>query len=466
MDLNMLIDGESRGSRTLLEVENPATNGIIAHVPLGRGDEVMEAVETADRAFVKWSGTNLSERRKVLQRIADVLDEHTDELARILVDEVGKPVMEARHEVRSSSNVLRAIAGMEISDTIIKDNENELIYATRRPLGVSALILPWNYPLSVLSWKLAPSLLAGNTVVIKPSPYTPLNALRIGDLLRTAVPKGVVNIVSGDDKTGRLLTMRDEVRKIAFTGNVETGKEVMRNAAGDLKRVSLELGGNDPAIVLKDFSMDKLSSLFWSSFRNAGQICIAVKRLYVHETMIEDLTERYAEMASAVKVGYGMVDGVQMGPVNNPEQLGIVEELVEDARDKGGTIAAGGERIEGAGYFYRPTVITEMDERARIVCEEQFGPVVPIIPYSDEDEVIHTANSMDHGLGASIWTSDPSHGKELAERMESGTVWINTNMVVDPMAPFGGMKKSGLGRELGTWGYDEYVDMQTIYLKK
>jgi len=466
IDMKMMIDDELTGSEEQFEVENPATNEILGTVPLGRREVVEGAVGAADRAFGAWSGSRSGDRRAILMRIADMLDGHVDELTGLLVNEVGKPLVEARHEVRSSADVFREFAGMEVPDTTIKDDDSTLIYATRRPVGVSALILPWNYPLSVLSWKLASALLAGNTVVVKPSPYTPLNALRIGELIRDLVPRGVVNIISGDDETGKLLSEADEVKKIAFTGNMETGREIMRNAGGSLKRVSLELGGNDPAIVLNDFSMKNLSSLFWSSFRNAGQICIAVKRLYVHESLFGEFVDRYSEIASRVKVGYGMDEGVQMGPVNNPEQLAVVEDLVADARERGARIVTGGERIQKPGYFHSPTVVTDVCEDARIVREEQFGPVVPIIPYSDEEEALRRANSLEYGLGASIWTSDVERGHELARRVESGTVWVNTHMVVDPMAPFGGMKKSGLGRELGIWGLNEYVNMQTIYLKR
>jgi len=464
--MKMLIDDEFVDTGEKIAVENPATNEAIDHVPLGREDEVGRAVGSASKAFREWKRESIAKRRKVLLRIAQKMDEHADELARILVKEVGKPLAEARHEVRSSSNVFKGFAALDIRDTVVKNDGKALVFATHHPIGVAALILPWNYPLSVLSWKLAPALLAGNTVVVKPSPYTPLNALHLGEITRSILPKGVVNILTGDDETGKLVVRSDDIDKIAFTGQVDTGKEIMKFAAGSLKRVSLELGGNDPAIVLKDFDMKQLPSLFWSSFRNAGQICIAVKRLYVHENLFEEFVRRYSGLASEVIVGNGMVEGVQMGPVNNREQLALVENLVKDASERGGRIVTGGKRGEGVGYFYPPTVITDIEEQARIVIEEQFGPVVPIIPYSDEEEAIQKANSLRYGLGASVWTTDNNHGLSVANELESGTAWINTHMVVDPMAPFGGVKESGIGRELGIWGFNEYVNLQTVYLKK
>jgi acyl-CoA reductase-like NAD-dependent aldehyde dehydrogenase len=394
------------------------------------------------------------------------LEKGREELAKNLVEEVGKPLSEARHEEISSARVFREFASQELSDSLVRNDKNALIYVTRKPIGVTGLILPWNYPLSVLSWKLAPALLSGCTVVIKPSPYTPLNTLKVGEMIRSLLPGGVVNIVSGDDRTGEFLVESPAVRKIAFTGHGETGKKILAKASERLKRVSLELGGNDPAIVLKDFDMGQIANVFWSSFRNAGQICIAVKRLYVHETLFPTFTEKYRHLAKGVKLGNGMEEGVQMGPVNNREQRLKVEELVRDAEDNGGKILTGGRMMEGPGYFYPPTVITDVDEKVRIVAEEQFGPAIPIMPFSDTDEVLDRANSLPFGLGASVWTSDVTRGIRIAEELESGTSWINTHMVVDPLAPFGGVKESGIGRELGSWGVNEYMDIRTVHLKK
>lgn len=465
--MEMLINGKLKTSNQVIEVEDPATNQILGTVPLASRADVDQAVAGAGEAFLDWRKRPISNRKKMLVRIAEELEKGREELARILVSEVGKPLAEARHEVTSAIRVFRDISSLDLKEELVRNDGGSLIYVTRKPIGVAGLILPWNYPLTVLAWKLAPALLTGNTLVIKPSPYTPLNTLKVGEMIEPFLPKGVVNIVTGDDATGESLVRAKGVGKVAFTGHLETGKKVLSMCSmTGMKRVSLELGGNDPAIVLRDFDMGQLSSLFWSSFRNAGQICIAVKRLYVHEELYDEFVNKYVDIARTVRIGHGMEQGVQMGPVNNPEQLAVVEELVRDAEDRGGTIRCGGERREGAGYFYPPTVITDVDESLQIVSEEQFGPVIPILSYSDVDEAVKRANSLRYGLGASVWTGDIERGTKVAEDLESGIAWVNTHMVVDPLAPFGGVKESGLGRELGRFGLEEYMNIQTVHVKR
>lgn len=462
----MLINGEWMDSEEWFEVENPVDNSLIDRVPSANMDDVELAAIGAQDAFRNWSGKSFQERGKVLDSIADVLEISLNYLARTLVEEVGKPLPEAKHEVLSAARVFRAFSGMEPRDDLIEDSASTMLRTISRPVGVAALILPWNYPLTVLSWKLAPALLAGNSVIVKPSPYTPMNALKFGELTQSFLPPGVLNILTGGDSTGRMLVESRNVDKIAFTGNAETGKEILKLSAGTLKKVTLELGGNDPAIVLEDFDLKNISSLFWSSFRNAGQICIAVKRVYVHEKIYPALVEKYVNMARNVRVGDGITDGTQMGPVNNPEQLEKVVSLVDDAREHGGMIQCGGEQLPGPGYFYPPTVVTEIDECVDLVSKEQFGPAVPIVPFHTIDEAVKRANSLRYGLGASVWTADTKKGLEIASLIESGTVWVNTHMVADPRAPFGGFKESGIGRELGYRGLDEFLEIQTQYLKK
>ncbi len=464
--MKMLINGEWMNSEEWFEVENPVDNSVLDRVPSGSREDVELAADGAQDAFRDWSGKPYQERGRVLNSIADVLEGSVHELAGILVKEVGKPLPEAKHEVLSAACVFRAFSNMKNRDELIEDDTSTMIRAVRKPIGVSGLILPWNYPLTVLSWKLAPALLAGNTVIVKPSPYTPLNALKFGELTQSFLPPGVVNIVTGGDGTGRSLVGSKKVDRIAFTGNVETGKEILKQSAESLKKVTLELGGNDPALVQKDFDLKNMSSLFWSSFRNAGQICIAVKRVYVHEAIYPAFLEKYVGLARNVRVGDGMKDGTQMGPVNNQEQLEKVGSLVDDAQEHGGRILCGGVQPGGPGYFYPPTVVTDVDEDVELVSKEQFGPAIPIMPYHDIDEAIERANSLRYGLGASVWTDDTKKGLEVASRIESGTVWVNTHMVVDPRAPFGGFKESGMGRELGYWGLDEFLEIQTQYLKK
>ena len=464
--MKMLINGEFVDKDARIEVENPATNEIIDSVPSGDSEDIEGAVSAAARAFEGWKKESLERKRKTLLRIAGAVREHADELARLLVLEVGKPIPEARHEALSSARVFEEFASLDVRDEVIRNDGNALVIAARRPLGPAGLILPWNYPLAVMAWKLAPALLAGDTVVVKPSPYTPLNALKFGEIVSPLLSPGVLNIVTGGDDTGKALVEHPEIRKIAFTGHVETGRAIMSAAAKNLKRISLELGGNDPAIILRDFDMKNLPSVFWSAFRNAGQVCIAVKRIYVHESIYSEFVEGLCEIANSVRLGNGLEEGTQMGPVNNPEQLGVVERLVREAEEKGGKILTGGRRKEGAGYFYYPTVITDVDESVGIVAEEQFGPVVPVMPFSDEDEAVERANSLPFGLGASVWTQDINRGMSIASRLEAGTAWVNTHMLVDHLAPFGGFKQSGIGRELGIHGLNEYVEFQTLYVKR
>lgn len=460
---------QSEYNGTHIQVENPATNEIIKSVPVCGMDDVERMVSSANDAFLSWRRTPESVRRATLVKLAEILEGHRDDLAITLVREVGKPLAEARHEVMSAARVFRTFSEMRFSDEIVKEDEGSLIYVTRSPLGVAGLILPWNYPLAVLSWKLAPALLTGNAVIVKPSPFTPLNTLHFLALATDVLPNDIVQVATGDDRTGEFVVRSDGVRKIAFTGHMGTGRRILAESAasaGNIKRVSLELGGNDPAIVMKDFDLKHTPSVFWSSFRNAGQICIAVKRVYVHESIYSNFVERYVRIAESVKVGNGLDEGTQMGPISNPEQLAVVEDLVRDARESGGGILTGGERMPGPGYFYPPTVIADVDEGTRIVNEEQFGPVAPILSYSDINEAIQRANSLEFGLGGSVWTSDWKKGQQIAEELECGTAWVNTHMVVDPLAPFGGVKGSGIGRELGRSGIDEYVDLRTIHVKK
>jgi len=464
--MKMLINGEFVENGNQLEVEDPATNEIIGIVPDAGIADVEKAVLSARDSHGVWESISVGKRKRILAAIADRIDAHTDQLAEIIVREVGKPLSEAKGEVSSASRVFRTFSTFNFDDTLIANDKNSMIYATHHPLGVTALILPWNYPFLVLSWKLAPALLAGNSIIVKPSPFTPMNALTLGEITQSILPAGVLNILSGGDEAGRDLVNHELVNKISFTGNVETGKTILKNSADTLKRVSLELGGNDPGILLKDFDMGALNSVFWSAFRNAGQVCIAIKRLYVHESIFSDVAEKLAVIASKVTLGHGLEANTKMGPINNLEQLRIVRDLVDDAKENNATILAGGVEPDGPGYFYRPTIITDVDDDSRIVREEQFGPVLPILPFSDEDEVIDRVNSLKFGLGASIWTRDLRKGMELAPQIQAGTTWVNTHMIVDPMAPFGGFKESGIGRELGRWGVEEFVNTQTVCIKK
>jgi acyl-CoA reductase-like NAD-dependent aldehyde dehydrogenase len=328
-------------------------------------------------------------------------------------------------------------------------------------------ITPWNFPILLAVWKIAPALLAGNTVVIKPSPFTPLATLELGAALRDVLPAGALNVVSGGDELGSWITSHAVPRKISFTGSVATGKKVAAAAAPDLKRMTLELGGNDAAIVLPDVDPQAVAEkLFWGAFENTGQICSAIKRVYVHEDAYRPLVEKLAEHARAVKVGSGLEPDTQLGPLNNAPQFERVTELVNEARAAGASIEAGGDPLPGGGYFFAPTIVGDVAEGVRLVDEEQFGPALPVLTYRDVDDAIERANATPYGLSGSVWSGDTERAAELAGRLECGTAWVNKHLDIVPHAPFGGAKWSGIGVENGPWGLLGFTELQTLNVAK
>jgi len=465
-DFQMTIGGETaRGSRSF-PVVNPATGETFAEAPDCTREELDAAMEAARTAYTSWRRDE-DARREALRRCAAVLREKAVELGPILTREQGKPLPKAVGEFLGASIWFDTTAGLELPVEVVQDDENTRIEVRRRPLGVVGAITPWNFPIILGVWKIAPALLAGNTVVIKPSPFTPLATLELGRVLQEALPPGVLNVVSGGNDLGAWITEHPAVRKISFTGSVATGKRVAAAAAPDLKRVTLELGGNDPAIVLPDVDPKAVAEkLFWGAFENSGQICAAIKRVYVHEDAYSSLLSELAELASTVKMGDGMEEGVQLGPINNAPQLERVKELVEDAKRGGASIAAGGKAREGGGYFFEPTVVGDVDDGTRLVDEEQFGPVLPLVRYRDVDDAIARANASPFGLSASVWSNDLERATELAAEIECGTAWINQHVNIVPNAPFGGAKWSGIGVENGPWGLLGFTELQTVNIAK
>jgi acyl-CoA reductase-like NAD-dependent aldehyde dehydrogenase len=327
-----------------------------------------------------------------------------------------------------------------------------------------AAITPWNFPLNLAFWKIAPALLAGNTMVLKPSPYTPLSTLKTGELLRSTLPPGVLNIVSGGDELGGWMTSHPVPRKISFTGSIETGKLVAAAAAPDLKRVTLELGGNDPAIIMDDADPAAVADgIFGGAFANNGQICSAIKRVYVPERLYDEVVEALASRARAVSVGDGADGASKLGPINNAPQFERVKELVADALAHGATAAAGGKAMDRPGYFFEPTVLSGLSDGVRIVDEEQFGPALPVISYRDIDDAVERANGTHFGLSGSVWGTDTDRANEVAGRLEAGTAWVNVHLAMGPQFPFGGFKWSGIGVENGPWGLAEFTDIQTMH---
>ncbi|MEW4467737.1 aldehyde dehydrogenase family protein [Parasphingorhabdus sp. JC815] len=463
-----LINGQMVGTKDVLDVVNPANEEVIGQVPASGEAELDQAVAAARAAFPAWSKKPIDERREVIQAISATLKENSDELFRLLTSEQGKPHAQAQSEIIGASMMASAQSTLDLDDEINEDTDERLSRTRRVPVGVVGGIVPWNFPIMMAVQKIVPALLSGCTIVLKPSPFTPLTTLRLAELIKDVVPAGVVNIITGEDSLGPLITNHPDIDKITFTGSTATGKKIMEGASKDLKRITLELGGNDASIILPDANVEKVAEqLFWSSFANAGQICVAAKRIYIHEDIYDELSAALAEYAKNVKVGDGSQQGTAVGPVQNKKQYERVLELVQDAKDNGYKFLVGGDHDPDIpGYYVPITILDNPPEDARIVAEEQFGPVMPLMKFSTTDEVISRANASEYGLAGAVWTADPDEGVRIAEQLETGTVWVNESLHLSPFAPFGGHKQSGFGAEYGKEGLLEFTYPQVITVKK
>ena len=467
-DYKNLIDGEMVDNGEWLEVLNPANEQVVGRVPACGKDELDRAVAAARRAFKEWKKTPQEERQKVVQGIAAAIKGNADELYRLLTSEQGKPHTQAQQEIYGAAGLAAAQSTLTLDDVISQDDDTRLSRTRRVPVGVVGGIVPWNFPIMMAIQKIVPALVAGCTIVLKPSPFTPLTTLRIAELIKDVVPAGTVNIITGEDTLGPLITEHPDIDKITFTGSTATGKKIMAGASGDLKRITLELGGNDASIVLPDADVEKVAEqLFWSSFSNAGQVCIAAKRVYIHKDIYDDLSKAIAAYANTVVVGDGSQQGTGVGPIQNKKQYERVLELIQDAKDNGYKFLTGGDKDpSGTGYYVPITILDNPPEDARIVAEEQCGPVMPLLKFDTIDEVIERANNSDYGLAGAVWTKDTDKGVEIAEQLETGTVWINEFMHLSPFAPFGGHKQSGFGAEYGVDGLKEFTYPQVITVKR
>ena len=463
-----LIDGELVETPQTMDVVNPANEDAIGTVPACGEAELDRAVAAARRAFASWRKTPVEERRKVIQGIAAAIKDNADELYRLLTSEQGKPHHQAQQEIYGAAGLAAAQSTLSLDDVINQDDDTRLSRTRRVPVGVVGGIVPWNFPVMMAIQKIVPAILSGCTIVLKPSPFTPLTTLRIAELIKDVVPAGVVNVITGEDSLGPLITGHPDVDKITFTGSTATGKKIMEGASKDLKRITLELGGNDASIVLPDADVEKVAEqLFWSSFSNAGQICVAAKRIYIHEDIYDDLSKAIAEYAKGVTVGDGSQQGTGVGPIQNRKQFERVCELIQDAKDSGYTFLVGGDvDPSGSGYFVPITILDNPPEDARIVAEEQFGPVMPLMKFSTEEEAIARANASEYGLAGAVWTKDADKGVAIAEQLETGTVWVNEFLHINPLAPFGGHKQSGFGAEYGIEGLKEFTYPQVITVKR
>ena len=464
--LEMMIAGRSVPGTTFFDVENPATGEVYGRAPECSPAQLEEAMSAAQAAFAPWKLDD-KPRRTALLAAADAVEGTLDELASLITEEQGKPLAESRSELADVMSDLRYYAGLELPREVIRDDGRTLVEVVRRPVGPVAAITPWNFPLGTAVVKLAPALAAGCTVVLKPSPLTPLACLRFGDLVEEIFPPGVVNIISGGNELGAAMSQHPVARQVSFTGSVATGKKISMAAAPDLKRVTLELGGNDPAILLDDVDVEEMvGSIFANAFTNCGQVCVAIKRVYVPESLYDDVVEALVVRAKAASIGDGSQEGVDLGPLTSSMQLDRVAGLVDDAVASGAKVATGGHRIDGPGHFYEPTVLTELNDGVRIVDEEQFGPALPVMSYRDLDDVVERANRTHFGLGASVWTADLERGTAVARRIDAGTAWVNTHQSAVPGQPFGGLKWSGIGLEGGPWGLIAFTDVQALHTAK
>jgi acyl-CoA reductase-like NAD-dependent aldehyde dehydrogenase len=462
----LLIGGRLVPGASCSDVVNPATGQAFASCARASRDQLDEAIASAKAAFGTWSRTSIIERRQRVVSIASLLEQRAEQFSRLLTLEQGKPLGEARFEVAATAAMMRALAELELPDRQLRDSTTERIVQHRVPLGVVAAITPWNFPLFLLGIKLAPALLAGNTLVVKPAPTTPLTTLLLGELFVDAVPAGVLNVIADNNDLGERLTLHPDIAKVAFTGSTATGRRVMANAAAGLKRLTLELGGNDAAIVLPDANVpDVAPRVFQAAMLNAGQVCLAIKRLYVHESQYDQMCRALASLAEATVVGDGLDERTQMGPLQNLTQFNKVKAYVADARARG-VIIAGGHVPDGGGYFVRPTIVRDIADDARLVQEEQFGPVLPVLKYADVSDAITRANASDYGLGATVWGSDLDQAYAVASRLEAGTVWINKHLDLPADVPFGGLKQSGLGTEMGQQGLEEFTQSRIINMAK
>lgn len=464
-DFAMTIDGSAVAGTARFDVVNPATGQVLATAPHCTDDELDRAVASAHRAFATWR-RDVNERRRRLRQAADILVANAELLGTIVTLEQGKPHAEGVGDVLRSADWFRYFAELELGDQIIQDDENGFVEVIHRPLGVVAGIIPWNQPMLMAAWKAAPALLAGNTIVLKPSSFTPLTSLMVAELLRGAFPPGVFNCVSGPEPLGSNLVQHPLVRKVSFTGSTEVGKGIAQATAPDLKRITLELGGNDAAIVLDDVEPGAIAeALFWAGFKNNGQMCALVKRLYVPESRRAEYTEALAEIARSVRIGDGMLDGIQLGPLATAPQFRSIRNLAAATISAGATVAAGGTTLDsnGDGYFFTPMVVTDVNDLDAIVADEQFGPILPVVGYHDVEDAMRRANDSRFGLGGSVWGTDVDRARDIASRFETGQASVNHHTRgILPHLPFGGAKWSGLGVENGPWGLDGFTQLQTL----
>lgn len=457
-----LIHGAPVTSVQRVPILNPATEEIVTHACAADAQMLNAAVAAAGLACASWRSSSIHQRQELLATLAAVLRDNAEELATLLTIEQGKPLAESRMEIELGAVLLEHSARMELEPIVLADQPSAYVERHFTPLGVVAGILPWNFPLFTAAMKVGPALVTGNAIIIKPAPTTPLATLRWAALCAEATPPGLLQVLADDGTLGQQMVEHPGVHKISFTGSTRTGKNVMRTAAGSLKRLTLELGGNDPAIVFPDVDPKATAaSIFATAFMNCGQLCTAIKRLYVHEDIHDQVCGELVELAGAAILGDGLNEDVTHGPVQNRMQYDKVRSYIDSARQCG-RILVGGTTPHRRGYFVHLTIVTDIPDTAPLVAEEQFGPVLPVLRFRDEDDVVRRANDSRYGLTASVWSRDLERARRVARRLEAGTTWINKHLDLNPSYPMGFCKESGIGVEFGEEGLRQFVQPHLI----
>ncbi len=462
----MTIQGEAVDAPTRFDVVDPATETVFATAPAATPEQLDAAVAAARAAFPAWAARPHAERQAAVAAMADIIEAHAADLATLVTREQGKPLggLGSQWEIGGAVSWARYTAGLSLPEEAIQDDAAGKVTLVHRPIGVVGSITPWNFPVMIAIWHVMPAILAGNTVVLKPSPNTPIATLHLGRLLQAAVPAGVLNVITGANEIGQRMADHPGIDKIVFTGSTATGRRVMQSAAGSLKRLTLELGGNDAGIVLPDADLDaSIEKLFWGIFINNGQTCAALKRLYVHDSIYDEVCNRLVAYARNIKVGTGLDPESHLGTVQNRAQYERVAGLVDAAKADGARVLCGGQRGSEQGLFYPITVLADATDGMAIVDEEQFGPAIPVIRYHDVDDAIRRANASESGLGGSVWSANVETARAVAARLECGSAWVNAHGAIRPDAPFGGVKQSGIGVEFGMLGLAEYTTVQVLH---
>ncbi|ASJ73445.1 aldehyde dehydrogenase family protein [Granulosicoccus antarcticus] len=464
-EYHMTIGGRDASAKAFLDVINPATEDVIGRAPDAGNAELDAAVEAAQRAFPSWAATPWADRQAALVHAAEVINENKEELAQLLTLEHGKPLAEARREMDTSRRWCTSLATLELPVEVVSDENGRRVEVRHEPIGVVAGISPWNVPVSSAIWKILPAVLTGNTIVVKPAPTAPLTVLKIGELLRDVFPAGVINVITGGDALGPLITAHPGFGKISFTGSTATGRAVMASASAGVKRLTLELGGNDPALVFADIDIpDTAAKLFRSAFFNNGQVCVATKRCYVHEDIYDAFLAEMTRLVAGSLVATGTTDGVALGPIHNKAQFESLTGMLDTAKAEGLVLIQPSEIPSGKGYFLAPTLVDNPPEDSQIMQEEQFGPILPLVKFKDTDDVIERANASQYGLAATVWTKNRDLALDVAARLDTGNVWVNEPLAFSPFAVFGGRKQSGLGVEHGLRGLEEFTNSKAVTL--